>query len=212
MASVYEVITSRIVEMLEQGTIPWRKPWNAAEAPRNLMSGNRGINLFMLTASAGASPYWVTYRQATELGGNVRKGAKGCPVVFWRPPTKPGEGEGQEEKRRFLLRYYTVFNVEQCEGIKGPALETKKFEPIAECVRMVEEMPSAPSIAHGGDRAFYVPSLDAVQMPRPDSFHSPAEYYSTLFHELTHHADVLIMPMAARALMPGALELISRSA
>jgi antirestriction protein ArdC len=107
MATVYEVITSRIVEMLEQGTIPWRKPWSAEEMPRNLMSGKayRGINLFMLTASAGASPYWVTYRQATELGGNVRKGEKGCPVVFWRPPSKPEDGQGEEEKRGFLLRY-----------------------------------------------------------------------------------------------------------
>jgi len=188
MATVYEIITSRIVEMLNNGTIPWRKPWNAAEAPRNLLSGKayRGINLFMLTASAGASPYWVTYRQATELGGNVGKGAKGCPVVFWRPPLKPEDGTGEEEKRGFLLRYYTVFNVDQCEGIKGPAIEAKTFEPIEECARVVEAMQNAPSIAHGGDRAFYVPSLDAVQMPRPESFHSAAEYYSTLFHELSH--------------------------
>jgi antirestriction protein ArdC len=77
---------------------------------------------------------------------------------------------------------------------------------------MVEEMPNAPRIAHGGDRAFYVPSLDSVQVPRPESFESPAAYYSTIFHELTHHADDLIMPRAARALAPGALELISRSA
>jgi antirestriction protein ArdC len=189
MPSVYEVITSRIVEMLEQGTIPWRKPWSAADAPRNLVSGKayRGINLFMLTASAGTSSHWVTFKQATELGGSVRKGSHGTPVVFWKPPAKPTEGQTEEEKRGFLLRYYTVFNVDQCDGLTLPATETKpSFEPIAECVRLSDEMPNAPRVSHGGDRAFYRPSGDAVQMPKPESFASSAEYYSTLFHELTH--------------------------
>ena len=85
--TVYEVITTRIVELLQQGTIPWRKPWSlGASEPRNLVSGKgyRGVNVFLLSTMPFVSPYWLTYRQATERGGSVRKGSKGCPVVFWR--------------------------------------------------------------------------------------------------------------------------------
>ena len=99
--TVYEIVTARIVEMLQQGTIPWRKPWRAdAGEPRNLTSGKpyRGINVFLLLAMPFASPYWLTYRQATERGGSVRKGSKGAPVVFWRW-NKPGaQGQGSEEQ------------------------------------------------------------------------------------------------------------------
>ena len=200
--TVYEIVTARIVEMLQQGTIPWRKPWRAdAGEPRNVISGKayRGINVFLLSAMPFASPYWLTYRQATERGGSVRKGSKGTPVVFWRW-NKPGEqGQGREEQsgtdeqadtsqRRGapLLRYYTVFNVEQCEGIEAPAATARTFQPIAECERIVSAMTKPPRIEHQGAQAFYRPSSDTVVTPRPELFDSPALYYSVLFHELTH--------------------------
>jgi antirestriction protein ArdC len=192
--TVYEVITARIVELLEQGTIPWRKPWSAVGGePRNLVSGKnyRGVNVFILSAMPFASPYWLTYRQAAERGGSVRKGSKGCPVVFWRWPTdedgaENGKGSEPAQRRAPVLRYYTVFNAEQCDGIAVPAMEACPFEPIPECERIVRSMPKAPRIEHGGSQAFYRPSTDTVTLPPAQAFDSPALYYSTLFHELTH--------------------------
>jgi antirestriction protein ArdC len=192
--TVYEVITTRIVEMLQQGTVPWRKPWNvSAGEPRNLVSGKsyRGVNVFLLSSMPYASPYWLTYRQATERGGSVRKGSKGCPVVFWRwsngsDEQSDSESDQPAQRRAPLLRYYTVFNVEQCDGIDAPAPVARSFEPIPECERIVRSMPNAPRIEHGGTQAFYRPSIDTITTPAAQLFDSPALYYSTLFHELTH--------------------------
>jgi antirestriction protein ArdC len=193
--TVYEVITTRIVELLQQGTIPWRKPWSpGASEPRNLVSGKgyRGVNVFLLSAMPFTSPYWLTYRQATERGGGVRKGSKGCPVVFWRwsngddEQAENGEGGEPAKRRAPLLRYYTVFNAEQCDGIATPATVARTFEPIPECERIVRSMSNAPRIEHGGSQAFYRPSTDTITTPSAQLFDSPALYYSTLFHELSH--------------------------
>jgi antirestriction protein ArdC len=193
--TVYEVITARIVELLEQGTIPWRKPWSAVGGdPRNLVSGKsyRGVNVFILSAMPFASPYWLTYRQAIERGGSVRKSSKGCPVVFWRWPTDEdddadnGKCSDPAKRRAPVLRYYTVFNAEQCDGIGTPAMEGRHFEPIPECERIVRSMPKAPRIEHRGSQAFYRPSTDTITLPPAQAFDSPALYYSTMFHELTH--------------------------
>ena len=218
--NVYEIITARIVELLTQGTIPWRKPWGAvAGEPRNLVSGKayRGINVFLLSAAPFASSYWLTYRQATERGGTVRKGSKGMPVVFWRW-NKPGqESETQEEQAETsqrrgapLLRYYTVFNREQCDGIEAPAAPTAKaFEPIPECERIVRAIQNGPRIEHHGAQAYYRPSTDTVVTPRPEQFDAPALYYSVLFHELTHsmgHASRLARKGITDAAMFGSHE------
>lgn len=127
--------------------------------------------------------------------GGVRKGEKGFPVVFWKrlPKTDKATGKpvlnskGKPEMVLFL-RYYTVFNLEQCEGIKWekPAASVVPFEPLAEAARIVAEMPDAPEIRHGGARACYAPALDLVQMPKQETFNGAPEYYNTLFHELTH--------------------------
>ena len=221
--NVYEVITARIVEMLEQGTIPWRKPWKAgAGEPRNLVSGKgyRGINVFLLSAMGFASPYWLTYRQATERGGSVKKGSKGCPVVFWRwgdRNTEQSEDEADDKSRRKapLLRYYTVFNVDQCEGITAPTEAAREFEPIAECERIVHGMPNAPRIEHQGSQAFYRPSTDTVVTPKPELFDSAELFYSVLFHELTHstgHASRLARKGITDATMFGSLESCSVAA
>ncbi len=193
--TVYDVITTRIVELLQQGTIPWRKPWSAgAGEPRNLASGKgyRGVSVFLLSAMPFASPYWLTYRQAAERGGTVRKGSKGCPVVFWRwsngddEQAESGQGGAPAKRRAPLLRYYTVFNAEQCDGIATPATVARNFEPISECERIVRSMPNAPRIENGASQAFYRPSTDTITTPSAQLFNSPALYYSTLFHELTH--------------------------
>lgn len=192
--NVYEIITQRIVERLEQGEIPWKKSWNAqTQAPRNLISGKlySGINTFILLSARYQSPYWLTFKQATEKGGSVRKGEKGWPVVFWKIDKKQDEATG-EEKTVPILRYYTVFNVAQIDGLENvPATEIHSTsengaEAIDAAEWIVAQMPNRPQISHGHTRACYSPAWDRVEMPVSIAFNGPAEYYSTLFHELAH--------------------------
>lgn len=195
---VYQIITERVCSILETGTVPWQKPWKAAagQLPSNFRSKKayRGINVFLLLCAPFECPYWVSYKQCTELGGQVRKGSKGFPVVFWMAGMKLKDGKpviganGKPEKT-YLLRYYTVFNLEQTEGIKWEkpaAQEVTPFEAIESAERIAANMPNAPLVKHSGARACYSPSLDAVNMPAKETFDNPAGYYATLFHELTH--------------------------
>lgn len=219
MPTVYEIITQRILTELEKGTAPWHKPWKSAlgEEPANLSSKRpyRGLNRFLLSQSQYARPYYVTYNQATNFGGQVKKGEHGWPVIFWKRDTyirKHDDGAETEEKG-FLLRYYTVFNVEQCEGLEkfmpdAPnAPKPTDLEPNEKAEYIVRHFPNSPRIQYRkGDRAFYRPSEDLVVLPEKYQFRSPAEYYSTLFHELTHstgHASRLHRSTLADALMFG---------
>ena len=189
---VYQIVTDRVISLLEAGTVPWRKPWAGGEYqfPRNLASGKpyRGVNVWLLSCAGFGSPYWVSYKQARERGGNVRKGEKSSLAVFWkRLEVDDKENPG---KRKFvpLLRYYNVFNVEQCDGLAYPKPEPRAvtFDPIAAAESIVEAMPARPEITHGEPRAYYRRDVDRVNMPARDSFSVEAEYYSTLFHELVH--------------------------
>lgn len=184
--NVYEIITDRIVSLLNKGTIPWKRPWRT-EMPRNMVSGKeyRGVNVLLLQSSPYPSPYWLTFNQAKSLKGSVKKGERGTPVIFW----KVGEEEDEDGKRSksFILRYYTVFNVMQCDGIAVPPLTvSRKVEPIAACEEVISSYFLPPRVEHGGSRACYVPSEDRILIPRRELFSSPEEYYSTLFHELAH--------------------------
>jgi antirestriction protein ArdC len=184
--NVYEVITSRILESLQQGVVPWRKPWSS-DLPRNLVSGReyRGVNVLLLQSASFTSPYWMTYRQAQALGGTVKRGERGCPIVFWKVSQRD-ETDGTTGKG-FILRYFTVFNAAQTEGIEVPAPpERRAFDANTECDRLVASYANPPEIQHGGARACYFPSSDLIQMPEKEQFASTADYYSTLFHELTH--------------------------
>jgi antirestriction protein ArdC len=161
--------------------------------PRNLISGReyRGVNVFLLHAMCFQSPFWLTYKQASELGGHVRKGEKACPVVFWKRLSVADMTEPTGKKNVPFLRYYSVFNVAQCEDIpaaKIPVLNGNQREhcPITEAESIVAGMPKKPDIQFGGGRACYSPSLDVVNMPKPEHFRSGQDYYSVLFHELTH--------------------------
>ncbi len=186
MQQTYAIITDRMLATLEAGVVPWHKPCEQG-IPRNLVSGKpyRGINVF-LTASAGvSSPYWLSFKQCKELKRSVKAGAKGTPVVFWKwLDVERDEGEAKQIP---LLRYYTVFNLEQCTGIKTPVMTEKgPFTPIEFCEKVIGNMPQRPVMTHGEPRAYYRPLGDSVNMPRPELFDGPEEYYSTLFHELTH--------------------------
>src|SRR5262249_48793599 len=190
-ADAYQVITDRVIMLLEQGTIPWQKPWQSGHLlPRNLISKReyRGVNVFLLHAMSYQSPFWLTFNQAKELGGNVKRGEKACPVVFWKWLDVE---DGGEKERVPFLRYYSVFNVAQCEGIRGDKIPSlsgtgRVHCPIAEAERIVQSMPKRPAVKTGLDRAFYSPAGDFVGMPAPEHFRSGEDFYSVLFHELTH--------------------------
>ncbi len=187
---VYQLITEKIIAELETGTVPWRKPWQS-EAPTNLKSGKpyRGVNVFLLATAPFGSPYWATFRQTTELGGSVRAGEKGRPVVFWTWYEKNGTADptGGRDKRVPVLRYYTVFNVEQCDGLEVPARANNQtpFTPIEQAESIVAGMPDPPR-REEGCAAYYTPATDTVTLPAPETFSPPEEYYATLLHELGH--------------------------
>lgn len=186
-SSVYQIITEQIIKQLESGIAPWHKPWTT-ELPKNFISNReyRGINIFLLASLGYGSQYWVTYKQATQLGGNVRRGEHGAKVVFWKFDKYESEdADGQTaERTSAILRYYTVFNLEQCDGLR--IRETRRtVNPIEECERIVAGMPNPPRFEQDS-RAWYRPSTDAVGMPSRNTFESAESYYSTLFHELTH--------------------------
>lgn len=190
-ANAYDLITEKILAALESGTVPWRKPWNSAGIAMNIdRRAYRGINQFLLQLAPFENPVFLTYRKAEELGGHVRKGEKGLPVVFWKEldPRKSESGEADPNSPRFLLRYYHVFNVAQVDGLKPedvPAPQTFDHDPIPEAEAIVAGMPNAPRIGNGG-AAWYAPALDIVTVPCLSRFDRAEEYYSTLFHELAH--------------------------
>jgi antirestriction protein ArdC len=186
----YDRITERIVALMEQGTVPWHKPWQIQTGmPRNLITQKpyRGINTFLLMSMGYESPNWLTYRQAVQLGGNVKKGEKSCPVVFWKPMEVTDKESGEVEKIPFL-RLYHVFNASQCEGLKlkdVPKAEEGAFVA-TEAVEIVAKMPQPPVIKHGMTAAYYAPRQDIVGMPEKKRFENEEAYHAALFHELVH--------------------------
>ena len=184
----YERITERIVGLLEQGTVPWHKPWQVTTGlPRNLVTQKpyRGVNPFVLMAMGYESPHWLTFRQAIQLGGTVKKGEKACPVVFWKQMEVTDKESGEVEKMP-LLRMYYVFNVAQCEGLKNiPAEDINSFA-VTEAAEIVAGMPQPPVVKHGMSHAYYSPSNDIVGMPERKRFDTGDAYHATLFHELVH--------------------------
>jgi len=195
----YDLVTARVIEALDAGIVPWHRPWKTGPnaGPRSLSTGKpyQGVNVWVLEATAALrgyeSRYWTTFKQAQERGGSVRKGEKGTPVVFWKFIEKkdPKNPNGKPERIPFL-RYFTVFNLDQCDDVPEPTSETtfepEPFEPIEMAEKIAAAMPTRPNVRHGGDRAFYSPLLDYVQMPLQVQFKSPEHYYGTLFHELVH--------------------------
>ena len=176
----YEVITNRILALLEQGTVPWHRPWDSALGlPRNLVSQRayRGINVWLLTAMGLPSPFWATFHQVKAAGGSVRKGAHGVPVVFWKAYNYEDTETGETEKR-FVLRQYTVFNAVQIDGVAilEITLLAHRFTPIERCASLVEAMPQRPAILHGHPHACYTPATDTLHLPHPACFHSPEAY------------------------------------
>jgi len=200
------------MDQLEQGTVPWRRPWQTHGVPRNLLSLKpyRGINVWLLLSRPYASPYWLTFRQANDIGGTVRKGEKGTAVVLWKFPddrtTEDTTVPNDHKHAAPLVRSYTVFNTEQC---CLPQSLTERFahatplcaEPITACERIVTNMFDRPVIEHGGNHAYYMPTLDTVTVPHPSQFVALENYYATLFHECVHATGI-----SSRLARPGIVD------
>lgn len=200
--NTYEVVTERIIEAIEKNkTLPWRKPWRtggSGQLPRNLASNReyRGVNVFLLSMMGFDSPYWVTFKQAKTLGGSVRKGQKGSPVIFWSILERKNEKTGKLEKIPFI-KHSTLFNVCQCDGLTVPdasELPKAKVDPIDACEAIVNGFVDHPEIVEREQQAYYSLAQDIINMPKRDTFESSEEYYSVLFHEFGHstlHPDRL---------------------
>lgn len=189
---IYQEVTDRIIAALEAGTAPWLRPWredksgNALE-PHNAVTGRpyNGINLLVLGTMPYAELGWLTYNQARELGGNVKKGEHGTLIVFWKFDRVADEETGKSKVVPFA-RGYTVFNLEQCENIAPEKL--KRPTPPAAGAGDMNALAAkiGATVRHGGQRAFYTTAGDFVQLPSADAFKSPEHYQATLAHELTH--------------------------
>lgn len=210
--SIYQTVTDRIIASLKAGVIPWEKPWKTPRYaggpfPRNFYTGKpyRGINVLLLWSSEYNSPFWLTFKQAQALKGTVRKGEHGTQISFYKQlpehAKKDEKGSGEDERVPFVLCHYTVFNVEQCDGLTLPEISQPAIAPEIDedelCESIVTGWESRPALHLNSPteyRAYYRPSTDSVHMPARSRFVDAPHYYSTLFHELVHNADVRIMP------------------
>lgn len=193
--NLYAETTASIIAQLKAGVAPWRQKWSGAGTggmPRNAVTNRAysGINIVLLWSAAQSkgftSPLWLTFKQALDMGGNVRKGEKGTTIVYVGRTEKEDEKTGEDRVITFL-KSFTVFNVAQCDGL---TLEARKpaFSNTEERDAIAEEFVQATGarLTHGEGRAYYSTRDDRVNMPAFETFVSADAYYSTLFHELTH--------------------------
>lgn len=185
---VYQIVTDRIIQQLEQGVVPWRMPWlSRGQVPVNWSTQRpyRGINRFLLPVGGE----YATFMQIQKAGGRVKKGEKGFIVVFWKTYTVEEEQDGEPvEKMRFLLRYYTVFEINtQCVGLESRRPGQRfDHDPIEAAEGIVAGYKDAPKIQFAPGSAFYRPSVDLISVPPLADYPKAEEYYSTLFHEMVH--------------------------
>jgi antirestriction protein ArdC len=191
---VYQIITGKIIEQLEQGTVPWQKSWAGAGMPQNLLTKKpyRGINTFLLASLNYETNLFLTFDQAKSINASIRKGEHSHIVVFWKWPERKKEEtqEEKERKRKPMLRYYRVFNIAQCDNIPEKYIplkvEGREHRPIDVCEEIIHFMPNRPDIVNKEAQPFYHVVKDFINMPFKDSFINPESYYDTLFHELIH--------------------------
>ncbi|MGE3476045.1 MAG: ArdC family protein [Rhodospirillaceae bacterium] len=201
--SLYDDVTRRIIAELEQGRVPWVQPWGSANAalglPRNAATQRAysGINILILWGAVitrgYAAQHWLTFKQALAVGGNVRKGERGTTVCYADRFTPQSEKEraaktGEEPGQVPFLKRFTVFNVAQCDGLPEAFHGTPAPVPERERIPQAESLiaASGADFRIGGDRAFYVPSQDFIQVPPQPAFFQQIDYYRTCFHELGH--------------------------
>jgi antirestriction protein ArdC len=193
----YQVITDRIITLLDQGVAAWRKPWTSASSvPTSLSTGKayRGINNLLLAITAMeqgyTSKWWGTYEQIAKRGGQVRKGERSTQVVLFTTFQVKDDKDPSKTKTIPSLRLFRVFNAEQADGLvlpTEPVVERTEVEIIAEIEAAIAPYEATlAKITHGGGSAHYVPSTDVLALPVRADFHSTAKYYDARFHELGH--------------------------
>jgi antirestriction protein ArdC len=186
-----EKVTNKMIERMESGKLNWNKPWNAGTLPQNYISKRayRGWNLFVTLFSEFESPYYLTFNQIKKLGGTIKKGSKGLPIIFWKNFKKEvTNADGTKGEKSFLIaRDWTVFNAEQIEGIDFKVIQLNSLGTCEELEAKINSMPEPVTIKHKtSDRACYIPMFDEIHMPLKGQFKSTEEYYATLVHETIH--------------------------
>ncbi|WP_267433580.1 zincin-like metallopeptidase domain-containing protein [Sphingomonas sp. GM_Shp_1] len=201
--TLYAEVTARVIAELEEGRLPWVQPWDSAACactmPANGVTGRRysGINVLILWARVIEGGYrsqrWLTYRQAQAAGGNVRKGERGTTVCYadrFTPKGKDDSSRDDEQEARTIafLKRFTVFNIDQCEGLPDALTRAPEVRPEIEILPEVAALidASGADVRIGGDRAYYHPAGDYVAVPPVAAFHQPINWYRTALHELGH--------------------------
>jgi antirestriction protein ArdC len=201
---LYQEVTDRMIELLEQGVAPWRCTWSKYGAARNYATGHiyTGINAFLMNLTPHPIPYFMSFKQAKAKGGKIKKGAKANMVLFYKTLFKNEDegfisgkqalalqGMGEEVQTIPMLKYYNVFNIEDVEGIEIdiPEVELKEHERNESCENIIQNVQNAPEYVHqDANRAYYTPLSDKLNMPALGQFETAEDYYCTFFHELTH--------------------------
>ena len=193
--------TNKIIAALKAGTVPWQQDWVGGIGdglPVSLATGKnyRGANVVLLWMAAAANGYssnrWGTYKQISERGGQVRKGEKSTEIIFWRIIEKNQTVDGKDSVKKIpLLRLFHVFNVDQADWAADAKLPKVTERTPVEAIEAAEALiadylADGPSLGWGGDKAFYQPGIDHIQLPLREAFGSPEGLYSTLYHEATH--------------------------
>jgi len=219
---VAEILRDRIIALIDKGIIPWRRPWSVAGSARNAAGRPyRGINVWLLNGTREASGYnrnaWATYRDVAARGWTVRKGEHGTPVLFWKVNSylktvkDNATGEQRDETARgFVMRYYTVFNLDQTtapEDFAGVIMNQNETHADAQSIADTYlGREGSPALSHGGDVAYYDQVAHAVRMPELGRFDGTAAYYATLYHELGHSTGLAL----GRPMIPADRQAYSR--
>lgn len=190
MMNAYEMVTNRIIEMLESGIIPWHKPWTGVNTGAHNRISNKPYSLLnqMLLKHDGE---YATYKQWHDIGGQVRRGEKAETVVFWKIQEYMEKDADGEEKKKILpiLKYYSVFHISQVDGVEPKAEPLKEVEPIAEAEKVKEDYKHRERLTiteKVTNEAYYSPGADCINVPGRNQYTNINEFYSTLFHEMVH--------------------------
>lgn len=191
---IAEIVTSKIIKQFEQGHIIWRKTWKNDPISHQTKKRYTGFNYWRLILECQEKEYkhnlWLTYKQTKRLNGYILKGEKGTAIIFFKMMVFNNKNKttGETEKKTIpFLRYFNVWNIAQTKLIELPKwFETRTNNKILNAENIYQNMQDKPELLHGGNRAYYTPKTDIIQLPPLNSFDTSENYYSTLYHELTH--------------------------
>jgi antirestriction protein ArdC len=185
---VYEIVNEKIIDQLENGIVPWHKPWTDAGVPTNLISRRpyRGINVMLLASLGYGKNFFITSKQLKEIGGSIYAEEKPHTIAFWSFPDK--EHEAADTKAKPSLRYYSAYNLSQCAGLLPELVPEipKVASPLTMCLAITKDMLQCPEIRHKEPNTFYDCLDDYINIPRQNKFESEEAYYAQLFHQLVH--------------------------